>query len=137
VDERRTLTVSAADVETEVWDFQITGEAALVRLDLPASLLDIAARRQAGGYVDVERPFLTGLPTTMPSATLSAKVRFDAVDFDQDLPGDGVLQVSAGLNFRPTPDTVFKLDYVRGRLRDRFNSPGDTAALLFSVATYF
>jgi len=137
VDERRALTVSAADVETELWNFQITGEAALVRLDLPASLVDIAARRQAGGYLDIERPFLTGLPATMPNATLSAKVRFDAVDFDQDLPGDAVVQASAGLNFRPTPDTVFKLDYVRGRVRDRFNTLGDTAGLLFSVATYF
>jgi len=32
---------------------------------------------------------------------------------------------------------VVKLDYVRGRGRDRFNNPGEHAFLLASVATYF
>ncbi|MEX0891080.1 MAG: hypothetical protein WEB88_02840 [Gemmatimonadota bacterium] len=137
VDERRSLTVGVVDLETDVAGFAIAGEAAVVRVDLPPSLLNISARRQAGVYLDVERPLLRGVPATMPNATLSAKVRLDAVDFDQDQPGDGVAQVSAGFNFRPTPDTVLKLDYVRGRIRDRFNSPGERAALLFSVATYF
>ncbi|HUG40549.1 MAG TPA: hypothetical protein VMM12_08695 [Longimicrobiales bacterium] len=137
VDERRDLTVAVADVETEAAGFQITAEAALVRLDIPASLESIAASRQAGGYVDIEYPFLRGVPATMPNSTISAKVRFDAVDFDQDRAGDGVARVSAGFNFRPTPDTVLKLEYTRGRERDRFNSPAETAALLFSIATYF
>ncbi|MBW3555221.1 MAG: hypothetical protein KY466_17065, partial [Gemmatimonadetes bacterium] len=121
VDERRDLTVAVADLETEVAGFQITGEAALVRLDIPPSLESIAAGRQAGGYIDIERALVTGFPATMPNSTVSAKLRFDAVDFDQDRAGDGVARVSAGFNFRPTPDTALKLEYVRGRERDRFN----------------
>ena len=137
VDERRDLTVMVADLETEVVGVQVTGEAALVRLDMPSSLENIAASRQAGGYVDLEYPFLRGFPATMPNATLSAKLRFDAVDFDREQAGDGVARVSAGFNFRPTPDTVLKAEYVRGRERDRFNSPAETVAFLFSLATYF
>lgn len=137
VDERRDLTVTAVDLETAVAGFQIAAEGALVRLDVPASLENIAAGQQAGGYVDIERVLFRGIPRTMPNSTTSAKLRFDAVDFDQDHAGDGVTQLSAGFNFRPTADTVLKLDYVRGRVRDRFNSPAETAAILFSIATYF
>jgi hypothetical protein len=59
------------------------------------------------------------------------------VDFDADLPGDMTRQATVGINFRPTQDTVLKLDWVRARSRDRFNNPSDHAGLLFSVATYF
>jgi hypothetical protein len=64
-------------------------------------------------------------------------VRLDVVDFDADLAGDSERRLSLGLNFRPTEDSVIKLDYVRGRTRDRFNNPSDGAAFLLSVATYF
>jgi hypothetical protein len=59
------------------------------------------------------------------------------VDFDSELAGDAVARLSLGLNFRPSSDTVLKLDYVRGRQRDRFNVPAETAAILLSLATYF
>ncbi len=55
----------------------------------------------------------------------------------EDIPGDDAKKVSLGFNFRPTGETVFKLNYVRGRARDRFNNPSDFADFLFSVATYF
>jgi len=73
----------------------------------------------------------------MPESFLAGGARLDVVDFDADIPGDMVRRVSVGLNFRPTEDTVLKLDYVRGRTRDRFNNPSDHAGLLFSAATYF
>lgn len=137
IDERRDLTVAVLDIETGVAGFVLMGEAALVHIDMPASLENIAAQRQAGGYLDVERVLTRGLLPTMPGSTLSAKVRLDAVDFDRDIAGDAVARVSVGFNFRPTPDTALKLDYVRGREWDRFNSAAQTAALLFSLATYF
>ena len=45
--------------------------------------------------------------------------------------------MTLGANFRPTQDSVLKLDYVRGRSRDEFNNPAHHAFLLFSIATYF
>jgi len=75
--------------------------------------------------------------TTMPQSYFSAGLRFDVIDLDADIPGDNTRQVTAGINFRPTPDTVLKFDYVRGTSRDRFNNPSDHAGFLFSMATYF
>lgn len=137
IDDRRNLTVVVLDIETAVAGFALSGEAALVDIEIPPSLVDIAARRQAGGYLDVERVVARELLATMPASTLSAKLRLDAVDFDRHRAGDVITRISIGFNFRPTPDTALKLDYVRGRERDRFNSGSDTAALLFSLATYF
>ncbi len=50
------------------------------------------------------------------------------MDFDTDSNGSSVRQVPIGVNFRPTEDTILRLDYVRGGSFDRMQ---------FSVATYF
>ena len=73
----------------------------------------------------------------MPRSSFAAGARLDLVDFDADLPGDMVRQVTVGFNFRPSEDSVLKLDYIRGVARDQFNNPIAHAGLLFSVATYF
>jgi hypothetical protein len=73
----------------------------------------------------------------MPQSSFAAKARWDYVDFDTGVVGTSTAQVSVGLNFRPTMDSVLKLDFVRGRGRDEFNNLGEHAYLLFSLATYF
>jgi hypothetical protein len=73
----------------------------------------------------------------MPNSFFSTGARVEVIDLDADIPGDNVKQISLGFNFRPTSETVFKFNYVRGRARDRFNNPSDFADFLFSVATYF
>ena len=83
------------------------------------------------------RPFGAGWVSVMPSSTFAVAARVDVVDFDTELDGDNTRQVSLGLNFRPTSDTVLKLNYVRGVSRDRFNNPSDFAKGLFSIASYF
>jgi hypothetical protein len=45
--------------------------------------------------------------------------------------------LTIGLNFRPIPDTVFKLDYRRDYVWDRVNTRVDGAGITFGMATYF
>jgi hypothetical protein len=52
------------------------------------------------------------------------------------LTGDSA-RITLGFNLRLSEDTVLKLDYIRGRSRDRFNNLSDNAGLIFSIATYF
>jgi hypothetical protein len=87
--------------------------------------------------VEAVRSFGRGLVRTMPSSSFAAKLRFDYVDFDAERTGQSTGQVTLGANFRPTQDSVLKLDYVRGHSRDEFNNRVDHAFLLFSIATYF
>ena len=137
VDERRDLSILALDAEARVAGVQLSGEAALTSIDIAPGLEGVYADRQHGFYAEAVRPFGRGWMRTMPSSSFAAKVRVDYVDFDVDQDGHTTGQVSLGFNFRPTQDSVVKLDYVRGRDRDEFNNRSDHAFLLFSLATYF
>ena len=137
VDERRDVTIGVVDLEAAVAGFRLTGEAALANIDVPATLRDIFASKQQGLYVEVLRDFGQAWVATLPASFFSVGVRLDIVDLNADRPGDNTRQVTLGINFRPTEDTAFKLDYLRGTGRDVFNNPSDHAGILFSIATYF
>lgn len=137
VDEQRALSIFVADLEAQVLGVQVNGEVALASIDVAPELTGIFAERQRGFYVEGVREFGRGLVRTIPGSFFSAKLRFDAVDFDSKQVGQSVEQITAGLNFRPTRDTAFKFDFVRGRSHDRFNNRADHAYLLASIATYF
>lgn len=137
VDERRDLTIWVLDAEADVGPVALTGEAALARIDVPAGLGNLFASRQRGLYVDAVLPFWHGRIATMPESFFAVKARLDLVDLDSDLRGDDKRRITAGLNFRPTTNTVFKLDAFRATNHDRFNNPADEFGVLFSAATYF
>ena len=137
VDERRYLTIVAIDVDATVGPLRVTGEAATVDIDVPTTLTPVYAESQRGLYIEAMHDFGRQWVTTMPQSFFSVGLRFDVIDLDSDLPGDNTRQVTVGINFRPTTDTVLKLDYVRGTSRDRFNNPSDHGSFLFSMATYF
>jgi hypothetical protein len=137
IDDSRDLTIGVLDAEVHVFGVQLAGEAALASIDISPSLTGIYASRQRGAYAEAVRPFGRGLVRTMPQSSFAAKLRFDYVDFDAQQVGHSTGQVTLGANFRPTQDSVLKLDYVRGRSRDEFNNLADHAFLLFSIATYF
>ena len=137
LDRRRDLTILVADLELEPFGLRVQGEGAIGALDLPASLTGVFADSQRGFYLEALRDFGSGWIPTMPRSTFAFGVRWDFLDFDSDVAGDSLEQITAGLNFRPTADTALKLDYVRGRAFDRFNNRSDHARILFSLATYF
>lgn len=137
VDERRNLSIWAVDGEATFAGVEVSGEAVSATIDVSEGLQGIYAEGQRGFYLQAVRPFGRGVVRTMPQSSFAAGVRLDVVDFDTDLEGDGATQGTIGINFRPTEDSVLKLDYVRGRSWDRFNNAGEYAGVLFSVATYF
>lgn len=137
IDTRRSLSIVALDAEAKALGTTFSGEAVLARLDIPPGLTGTYASRQRGLYLEGVREFGRGWIRTLPSATLALGARFDVVDFDAALPGDSMKRVTVGVSLRPTSDSVVKLDYVRGRNRDRFNNASESAGVLLSIATYF
>lgn len=137
VDERNNLAIWALDMEATMAGVEFSGEAVTAGVDIPSGLQSIYASGQRGLYVQAVRPFGRGWVRTMPGSFFQAGTRLDHVDYDGGLIGDSVQRLTVGLNFRPTEDAVLKLDYIRGRTRDRFNNLGEEAGLLFSIATYF
>ena len=137
VDRRRHLTIAVVDAEAEIVGVRVSGEAARVTLDIPDGLRGIYASAQRGVYVEGVRELGRAWIPTMRESSFALKLRFDYVDFDSDVVGTSIAQLTAGVNFRPTSDSVLKLDYVRGRGRDQFNNLGEHAFVLASLATYF
>jgi hypothetical protein len=137
VEPRRNLTITALDAEMTVAGIRFAGEAARATIDVPPGLAGIYASSQKGVYVEGIRDFWRGTISTMPRSVFAVKVRWDYIDFDSDRDGTSIGQLTAGLNFRPTEDSVLKFDYVRGRGRDEFNNLGQHAFFLASLATYF
>ena len=137
VDERRDVQITVLDAETSLLGVALRGEAAVASIDVDPGLAGPYADRQRGLYAEAVRPFGRGWVRTVPGSQFALKARVDAVDFDTDRAGDSRVQLTLGLNFRPTTDSVLKLDLVRGRSRDRFNNPSEHAFLLASLATYF
>lgn len=137
VEDRHDLTLWSVDMEATVASVEVSGEAVVADIGIPRGLEGIYASGQRGFYLQAVRPFGRGWMRALPRSYFSVGARVDHVDFDTDLAGDAVGQVTLGVNFRPTDDSVLKLDYVRGRTWDRFNNRGDAAGLLFSIATYF
>jgi hypothetical protein len=137
VDERRDLTLGVVDGEFTIAGVRVSGEAALARADIPPGLAGTYASRQAGFFVDVARDFGAGWIRTAPGSTFTLKARVDAIDFDTEAVGQHVRQAGAGINFRPTSESVIKTELVRGWSYDRFNNRSDFVRLLASFATYF
>ena len=137
VDERRDLTIWVVDAEFAPLGVRLNGEWVLVSIDVTPGLTDVYAGHQSGFYWEAVRDFGSGWVRNMPRSYFSVGARWDHVDFDTDAVGDDVSQLSLGLNFRPTSETVLKLDYLRGWSDDGFNNRAHHAGVLFSVATYF
>jgi hypothetical protein len=137
VEERRDLAIWAVDAEATIAGVDFSGEAVAADLEIPPGLDGIYASAQRGLYVQAVRDFGRGWVRTMPRSFFEVGARYDVVDFDSELIGDSLQRMTFGLNFRATEDAVLKLDYVRGRARDRFNNLGEGAGVLFSIATYF
>lgn len=137
VDDRRSATITVLDFDAALAGFRVQGEAATAAVEIPPGLSGIYASRQQGAFVEVVRDFGRGLVRTLPQSAFAAKFRWDAVDFNTARPGDSGMQFTAGLNFRPTRESVLKFDFVRGRFRDEFNNASERAGILLSLATYF
>jgi hypothetical protein len=136
VDAERDLTILVLDGEFSWWQLQLMGEYATASIDVPKAS-SLLADSQSGLYVQGNARFGDGWIATLPKSEFTAVARWGQVDFDTDVDGDSQDRLSLGVNLRPVPDTVFKLDYQRNWLQDRFNNEVESATLLFSVATYF
>lgn len=137
VDERRNLSIFALDYELRRGRWELLGEYARAHVDVPQPLVGLFAQRQQGVYAQVNGHFGKGLFPALPQSIFTATLRYDYADFDAEARGDSHRKVTVGLNFRPTEDTVFKLNYVRSRITDAVPTSVPGAAILFGVATYF
>ncbi|MEQ8331351.1 MAG: hypothetical protein RH859_12905 [Longimicrobiales bacterium] len=145
VDDRRRVDLFALDAGASLGPVEVRGEAAWARIDVPPGLAELFGERQWGGHLDlvvpVWRPRLPGYA----DATVSAGFRVEHVDFNTGTftstggpIGDQVSAVVPGVAFRPTEETVFRLNYRYSWHTDFVgNAAARSAGWQLGFATYF
>jgi len=144
IDDKRRLTIFALDGEYRWRRLKFRGEAALAKIDVPESLNELFADQQKGLYGEVGYTLLRRTLFNFQDATLTLVSRYDYIDLNDGLfsatgqnIGDSVHRLTAGLSFRPTPETSIRLSYARNWQRDVFNNLAHSMNIQFGVATYF
>lgn len=146
-DEKRRLDVFALDFNTTLKKLgtYITAEAAFVNIDLPAGYTQQYGDRQFGFFADIVQPVLKREIFNWKNATLNLAFRLDYVDWNDgkfretnESIGDELIAITPAVSFRPTAQTVFRLNYRYEWQRDvPGNPPVRRASWLFGFSSYF
>jgi hypothetical protein len=147
IDEKRSVDVFAIDFNTTLPKIKtfITGEWAWIKVDVPTTYTQQFGNRQQGGFVDIVQPILTRPMLDWEKAQLNIACRFEYVDWNVGTfnetggnIGEDLWSIMPAVSFRPTAQTVFRLNYRFQKQRDLFgNPPANTAGFNIGISTYF
>lgn len=147
LDEKRRLNVFAIDYNNTIPRINtfITGEWAWINVDVPENYTQQYGDMQQGGFIDIVQPILKRKMLGWENASLNLACRFEYVDWNVDTfnetggnIGDELWSVMPGISFRPSQQTVFRLNYRIQRAQDFLdNVPANTAGFSFGISSYF
>jgi hypothetical protein len=123
----------------------LNGEFAWIYVNVPPTYSQQYGGKQRGGFVDIVHPLFRPRLMRWPDAVVNMSVRFEYVDWNvgsfRETGGsiaDDVKAVTGAFSFRPTSQTVVRLNYRHERQRDILgNPPTITALWQFGLASYF
>jgi hypothetical protein len=146
VDEKRWQNALALDVSSTLpVQTVITGEVVWNAVEVPQSYSQQYGSRQWGFFADVVHPVIKRKMAGFETAAISLGLRFDYVDWNLDEfretgepISDAVFGLTGAIAFRPTGQTVARLNYLYRWQHDLFgNPPEKTAAIQFGLSSYF
>lgn len=147
LDERRRVDVFAIDFNTTLSKLKtfVTAEWAFIKVNVPSTFTQQYGSKQQGGFVDVVQPLLKKKMLGWPNATLNLACRIEYVDWNKGTftsTGGNIAEdlwsVMPAISFRPTAQTVLRLNYRHQSQRDLLgNPPAKTGGFSFGVSTYF
>lgn len=147
LDRKRRTDVLAIDANAHLPGLgtNIVGEWAWVYVDVPQVYAPQYGRRQQGGFLDVVQPFLRRSLLGFEHSVFHLALRLDYVDWQvgefqnngQPI-GDELFALTTGLAWRPTGQTVVRLNYRYAWQWDFLgNPPARSAELQLGLASYF
>ena len=147
LDEKRRLDIFAVDFNTTIPTLNtfIVGEWAWVNIDVPSTFTQQFGEKQKGGFVDIVQPVLNGNLFGFDKATFNVAMRLEYVDWNDgtfretgESIGDEIWAVVPALSFRPTAQTVIRLNYRMMQQTDLLgNPPAKISGIQFGVSSYF
>lgn len=147
LDEKRRLNVFAIDFNTVLPKINtfINAEWAWVNVDIPETYTEQFGTKQQGGFIDLVQPIIKKPLFGFERAVLNASIRLEYVDWNKGIfsstggnISDHTYSVVPALSFRPTPQTVIRLNYRYNWQTDLLGNPAaKLAGFQFGVSTYF
>ena len=147
LDDPKRLDVFAIDFNTTLpyTNTYIVGEYAWVGLEVPENYTQQFGDRQGGGFVDVVQPIKKGRLFGFEKAVFNISVRLEYADWNIGTfretgtnIADDVWAVSPAISFRPTAQTVIRLNYRHIMQQDIQGNPAVlTTGLQFGISSYF
>lgn len=147
LDKRRRVDVLAVDFNSTLplvrtW---INAEWAWVMVDVPGTYSQQYARRQAGGFIDIVQPIASGNILGFDRSVVNVAVRGEYVDWNLarfnetgSRIRDDLAAIAPGISWRPTSQTVVRLNYRYQWKTDIFgNRPERTAGFQCGFSSYF
>lgn len=147
IDDKRRVDIYAIDFNTEIPGIKtfVTGEFAWIFVNVPETYSQQFGTKQQGGFIDIVQPLYTRKVLDWNNATLNLSLRVEYVDWNKGRfketghqIGDDAWSLMPSISFRPSPKSVFRLNYRYLKERDLFqNIPERTDGLIFGISTYF
>lgn len=147
LDEKRRLNVFAIDFNTVIPKLNtfINAEWAWVKVDVPATYTEQFGGKQQGGFIDIVQPLIKKPLFGFERAVLNAAIRMEYVDWNKGNfsstggnISDHIYSIIPAVSFRPTPQTVIRLNYRYNWQTDLLGNPAaKLAGFQFGVSTYF
>ncbi|WP_276348920.1 hypothetical protein [Daejeonella sp. JGW-45] len=147
LDEKRRLNVFAIDFNTIIPKLNtfVNAEWAWVNVDVPATYTEQFGGKQQGGFIDIVQPLIKKPLFGFERAVLNAAIRMEYVDWNKgnfsSTSGnisDHIYSIIPAVSFRPTPQTVIRLNYRYNWQTDLLGNPAaKLAGFQFGVSTYF
>ncbi len=147
IDDKRRLDVFAIDFNTTLPTLNtfITAEWAWIKVNVPATYTEQFGNRQQGGFVDFVQPIVKRNILGWKDAVLNIALRAEYVDWNVGKfkstgtnIGDDLWSIMPSISFRPTAQTVLRLNYRYQQQKDILgNPPAKTGGFSFGVSTYF
>jgi hypothetical protein len=147
LDKKRRLDVFAVDFNTTLPKLNtfITGEWAWVKIDVPATFTQQFGNKQQGGFIDIVQPVLKRKILDWDKAVVNLSCRLEYVDWNvgrfnetNGIIGEDLWSIMPAISFRPTQQTVIRLNYRYSSQRDILsNPPSKTAGFSLGISSYF
>ncbi|MFV0249272.1 MAG: hypothetical protein ACK5H1_10010 [Tenacibaculum sp.] len=147
LDQKRKLHVFAIDYNNNLPKLNtfVTGEWAWINVNIPDTYTQQYGSRQQGGFLDLVQPIVKKKMLGWEKATLNLACRFEYVDWNVgtfnesgNKIGDELWSIMPALSFRPSQQTVFRINYRIQRQKDILNNdPIKTGGFIFGVSSYF
>ena len=141
--EKNGLSIIALNYDSQVKNIGLSGELAYTRIDVPSTVPEFFGQRQWGFYQDITAP-ISKFKLAGQQINLSADFRIEYVDYNASYSGqsfdlgDEVFATVWGLSFRPSPQTVFKLNYRYHWITDVLSNPiAKSSNIQVGLSTYF